>query len=261
MQKSLVALSTIAALGRFACQPNTSDEAASTSADSAKTTSVSAEEMTDTQKQAYAMGASMGLFVSNRAEQQEQLGLTLDQDALQQGFKDGLNDTLKFTPEQIQQIAQQAEEVLRAKQQEMAEQATEKNIEAGLAYLEENGKKEGVVTTESGLQYEVLEEGEGASPEATDMVKVHYRGTLLDGTEFDSSYKRGEPAEFPLNRVISGWTEGVQLMKEGAKYRFHIPSELAYGGRSTRAISPNSTLIVDVELLEVVKPEAEAPTE
>ena len=131
MQKSLVALSTIAALGLFACQPNTSDEAASTSADSAKTTSVSAEEMTDTQKQAYAMGASMGLFVSNRAEQQEQLGLTLDQDALQQGFKDGLNDTLKFTPEQIQQIAQQGEEVLRAKQQEMAEQAAEKNIEAG----------------------------------------------------------------------------------------------------------------------------------
>ena len=261
MQKSLVALSTIAALGLFACQPNTSDEAASTSADSAKTTSVSAEEMTDTQKQAYAMGASMGLFVSNRAEQQEQLGLTLDQDALQQGFKDGLNDTLKFTPEQIQQIAQQGEEVLRAKQQEMAEQAAEKNIEAGLAYLEENGKKEGVVTTESGLQYEVLEEGEGASPEATDMVKVHYRGTLLDGTEFDSSYKRGEPAEFPLNRVISGWTEGVQLMREGAKYRFHIPSELAYGARSTGAITPNSTLIFDVELLEVVKPEAEAPTE
>ena len=143
----------------------------------------------------------------------------------------------------------------------MAEQAAEKNIEAGLAYLEENGKKEGVVTTESGLQYEVLEEGEGASPEATDMVKVHYRGTLLDGTEFDSSYKRGEPAEFPLNRVISGWTEGVQLMKEGAKYRFHIPSELAYGARSTGAITPNSTLIFDVELLEVVKPEAEAPAE
>jgi FKBP-type peptidyl-prolyl cis-trans isomerase FkpA len=260
MQKSLVALSTIAALGLFACQPNTTDEAAS-NADSAKTTSVSAEEMTDSQKQAYAMGASMGLFVSNRAEQQATLGLELDQEALKQGFNDGLADTLKFTPEQIQQIAQQGEEVLRAKQQEMAAQAAEKNIEAGLAYLEENGKREGVVTTDSGLQYEVLTEGEGASPAATDVVKVHYRGTLLDGTEFDSSYKRGEPAEFPLNRVIAGWTEGVQLMKEGAKYRFHIPSELAYGQRSTGAITPNSTLVFDVELLEVVKPEADESAE
>jgi FKBP-type peptidyl-prolyl cis-trans isomerase FkpA len=143
----------------------------------------------------------------------------------------------------------------------MAAQAAEKNIEAGLAYLEENGKREGVVTTDSGLQYEVLTEGEGASPAATDVVKVHYRGTLLDGTEFDSSYKRGEPAEFPLNRVIAGWTEGVQLMKEGAKYRFHIPSELAYGQRSTGAITPNSTLVFDVELLEVVKPEADESAE
>ena len=185
MQKSLVALSTLAALGLFACQPNTTDEAASTTADSANTTSVSAEEMTDSQKQAYAMGASMGLFVSSRAEQQEQLGLTLDQEALKQGFQDGLADTLKFTPEQIQQIAQQGEEVLRTKQQEAAAQAAEKNIEAGVAYLEENAKREGVVTTESGLQYEVLTEGEGASPVATDVVKVHYRGTLLDGTEFD----------------------------------------------------------------------------
>ncbi len=261
MQKSLVALSTIAALGLFACQPNTSDEAASSSADSANTTSVSAEEMTDSQKQAYAMGASMGLFVSNRAEQQEQLGMALDKEALKQGFNDGLADTLKFTPEQIQQIAQEGEEAIRVKQQEMAAKAAEKNVEAGIAYLEENGKRDGVVTTESGLQYEVLTEGTGASPVATDVVKVHYRGTLLDGTEFDSSYKRGAPAEFPLNRVISGWTEGVQLMKEGAKYRFHIPSELAYGQRSTGSITPNSTLIFDVELLEVVKPEAEEAAE
>ena len=163
---------------------------------------------------------------------------------------------MKFTPQEIQQIAQQGEEVLRAKQQEMAQKAAQDNIEAGAAYLEENAKKDGVTTTDSGLQYEVLEEGEGASPAAEDIVKVHYRGTLLDGTEFDSSYKRGEPAQFPLNQVIPGWTEGVQLMKEGAKYRFHIPSDLAYGERATGSITPNSTLIFDVELLEIVEEEA-----
>ena len=256
MQKSLVALSTIAALGLFACQPNTSDEAATTGTDIAETADVSTESMTDVQKQAYAMGASMGLFVSNRAQQQEQLGFPLDEAALKEGFEDGLNDTLKFTPQEIQQIAQQGEEVLRAKQQEMAQKAAQDNIEAGAAYLEENAKKDGVTTTETGLQYEVLEEGEGASPAAEDIVKVHYRGTLLDGTEFDSSYKRGEPAQFPLNQVIPGWTAGVQLMKEGAKYRFHIPSDLAYGERATGSITPNSTLIFDVELLEIVEEEA-----
>lgn len=257
MQKSLVALSTVAALGLFACQPNTSDEAATTGTDIAETTDVSTESMTDAQKQAYAMGASMGLFVTNRAEQQEKLGYPMDQAALKEGFEDGLNGSLKFTQQEIQQIAQQGEEIIRTKQQEMAQKAAQANIDAGVAYLEENAKKEGVTTTDSGLQYEIMEEGEGASPAAEDIVKVHYRGTLLDGTEFDSSYKRGEPAQFPLNQVIPGWTEGVQLMKEGAKYRFHIPSDLAYGERATGSITPNSTLIFDVELLEIVTPEAE----
>ena len=129
----------------------------------------------------------------------------------------------------------------------------ESDLEKGEAFLKENAKKEGVKTTASGLQYKVLKEGEGKSPKATDTVKVHYKGTLIDGTEFDSSYKRGEPIEFPLNGVIPGWTEGVQLMKEGAKYQFTIPSKIGYGERGTPGgpIPPNATLIFEVELIQV----------
>jgi len=122
----------------------------------------------------------------------------------------------------------------------------------GEKFLQENATKEGVVTTASGLQYKIITEGTGKSPKATDTVLVHYAGTLLDGKEFDSSYKRKEPIEFPLNHVIAGWTEGVQLMKEGAKFRFFIPSKLAYGARGAgRDIGPNEALIFDVELLKV----------
>ena len=264
MQKSLVALSTIAALGLFACQPQT--EKAAETKDMAETQeapaqSVAAEEMTDAQKQAYAMGASMGMFVFTRDKQMQEFGESIDKDALMQGIKDGMGNTLMFETAEIQQLAQAGEQAMQAKQQELASKMAEENIAKGEAFLAENGQKEGVITTESGLQYEVMAEGEGASPVATDTVKVHYKGTLLDGTEFDSSYSRGEPAVFPLNRVIPGWTEGVQTMKEGGKTRFFIPSELAYGERATGNITPNSTLIFEVELLEVVKPAEEEAAE
>lgn len=119
-------------------------------------------------------------------------------------------------------------------------------------YLEENAKKAGVQTTASGLQYRVINEGYGTKPKATETVMVHYRGTLIDGTEFDSSYKRGEPISFPLNRVIAGWTEGLQLMKTGAKYEFTIPYNLAYGERGAgNVIPPYATLIFEVELLGI----------
>lgn len=137
---------------------------------------------------------------------------------------------------------------------EMAQEtnAMEQTVTSETSFLEENKSKEGVMVTESGLQYKVLLEGSGSRPMATDMVTVHYEGTLLDGTVFDSSYERGQPAEFPLNRVIAGWTEGVQLMNEGSKYKFFIPSALAYGPRGAGGlIGPDEDLIFTVELIRV----------
>ncbi|MBO6059819.1 MAG: FKBP-type peptidyl-prolyl cis-trans isomerase [Bacteroidaceae bacterium] len=149
--------------------------------------------------------------------------------------------------------AVEAQKMLNEYFQEKEAQDAKKNIEAGKAYLKENGSREGVVTTASGLQYEVLQKGTGKSPKATDKVRCHYEGRLTDGTVFDSSYQRGEPADFGLNQVIAGWTEGVQLMKEGAKYRFHIPYLLGYGERGAGAsIPPYATLVFDVELIKVL---------
>nr|WP_136250855.1 FKBP-type peptidyl-prolyl cis-trans isomerase [Ningiella ruwaisensis] len=249
MKKAYLATAVLSALLMTACSAEKPADEASVDAQSQSTTVLE----TDAQSQSYALGASMGMFAMNRFEEQENLGLEVDRDALLAGFQDALAENSQLTIEEIQTLTQASDQALRSAQSAKAEQAAQENIAKGEAFLAENAEKEGVMVTDSGLQYEVLEEGTGKSPAATDTVTVHYRGTLLDGTEFDSSYGRGEPASFPLNRVISGWTEGLQLMKEGAKYRFYIPSELAYGPRATGAITPNSTLIFDVELLEVVQ--------
>lgn len=149
--------------------------------------------------------------------------------------------------------SQEAQTLLNTYFQEKQKAESQKAISEGKAFLEENGKKEGVVTTKSGLQYEILTEGTGKQPKATDTVRCHYEGSLINGSVFDSSYKRGEPAEFGLSQVIPGWTEGVQLMKEGAKYRFYIPYLLGYGENGAgSSIPPYSTLIFDVELIKVL---------
>ncbi len=154
--------------------------------------------------------------------------------------------------QEYQKIMQDFQKQLQTIAAEQKKKAGEANAEISRKFLEENAKKEGVKVTNSGLQYIVLEEGNGENPKATDTVKVHYEGTLINGQIFDSSIKRGEPVEFPLNHVIPGWTEGLQLMRPGAKYRFFIPSDLAYGEHGAGdMIAPNSALIFDVELIEV----------
>ena len=139
------------------------------------------------------------------------------------------------------------------KEMRVKNEQAEKNLAASNAFLEKNKAEKDVITLPSGLQYKVIKKGTGATPLATDQVKTNYRGTLIDGTEFDSSYKRGTPAIFGVGRVIKGWTEALQLMKEGAKWELYIPSELAYGQRGTPNIGPNSALIFEIELLEVIK--------
>jgi FKBP-type peptidyl-prolyl cis-trans isomerase len=174
-------------------------------------------------------------------------------------FAKGLDDMIKggelaISPAEINIfMASQQQKVQEKLQAEMKAKGTE-NIRKGLAFLGANKKKPGVKETASGLQYKVITMGDGAKPEATDKVKVHYRGTLIDGKEFDSSYKRNKPTEFGLNQVIKGWTEGLQLMNIGSKYEFCSPSGLAYGPNGPPSIGPNQTLIFNVELLDITTP-------
>lgn len=203
------------------------------------------------QQQAYGIGASVGNFLNKDLADKKEIGIELDQALLMRGFEDALAGNAKIDEEKIREVLTALDESVRTKQEEKAKVESEKSKVEGEKYLTENAKKEGVMVTESGLQYEVMSEGEGAKPVATDVVKVHYKGTLLDGTEFDSSYSRNEPTTFPLNRVIPGWTEGLQLMTVGSKYKFSIPSDLAYGDRDLGKIPANSTLIFEVELLEI----------
>ena len=199
-------------------------------------------------KVSYALGLGIG-------QQLAQMGASdLNIDDFADAIKDVINgNELKVSHKDAQTIVQkyfrQQEERINAQRAEQGKAAKAE----GEKFLAENGKKEGIVTLPSGLQYEVIREGNGKKPKATDQVRCHYEGTLINGQVFDSSYQRNEPAVFPLNQVIPGWTEGLQLMQEGAKYRFYIPYILAYGESGAGAsIPPFATLIFDVELLEVM---------
>lgn len=197
-------------------------------------------------KISYALGIGIGRQLS-------QMGAAdLNIDDFAQAIKDVIAGDLKLGDAEAQQIVQEFFAKQEEKQKAVAAEKGKAAKQDGEKFLAENGKKEGVITTASGLQYQVLREGNGQSPKATDTVECHYEGTLIDGTKFDSSYDRGQTATFPLNQVIAGWTEGLQLMKEGGKYRFFIPYELGYGERGAGAsIPPFSTLVFDVELVSV----------
>ena len=198
----------------------------------------------ETQKISYTIGVQTGQGLKAG-------GIEIDVDTFVRGIQDVLAGREPvLSPEEMRQVMMDLQQRMMAKMQEQSA----KNLADGEAFLEENKNKPGVKVLPSGLQYKVLKEGAGRSPNATDTVKAHYRGTLLDGTEFDSSYKRNEPTEFAVNRLIPGWTEALQLMKEGAKWELYIPAKLAYGQRGAPPrIPPNSALVFEMELLEIVK--------
>lgn len=193
---------------------------------------------------------SIGLNIGKDFKTQN---IEVNPELLARGIKDAISDSKPLlTDEEIQEAIGAFQQERMAEAEEMAKAAGEKNRQEGESFLLENAKKEGVVTLPSGLQYKVIEEGTGKSPEPGDQVTVHYRGTLIDGTEFDSSYERGEPVTFPVGGVIPGWTEALQLMKEGAKWNLFIPPSLAYGEQGAgQVIGPNATLLFEVELISV----------
>lgn len=202
------------------------------------------------------VGYSIGFQIGGDFKQQ---GISLKPETLAKGVQDALSGAQPaMKPEEMEKTMSDLRQRVAAKQQEAQKATAEKNKAAGKTYLDENGKKEGVKTLPSGLQYKVMTEGTGAMPKASDTVTVHYKGTLTDGTEFDSSYSRGSPAEFRVDQVIKGWTEALQLMKQGSKWQIVIPSELAYGERGAGPIGPNSVLVFDVELLGIKAGDAKA---
>ncbi|WP_115717250.1 FKBP-type peptidyl-prolyl cis-trans isomerase [Gallaecimonas mangrovi] len=216
-----------------------------------KTADKKVELKTDQDKQAYAIGASVGQYIRQTMDQQEKLGIKLSKDMVISGFEDAFHEKTQLDADAIKAQLQALDKEASEKQAAKSKAEAEKNKTAGEKYLADNAKKDGVKVTKDGLQYQVLKEGKGPHPKATDRVTVNYKGTLIDGTQFDSSYDRGEPITFALNRVIPGWTEGVQLMTVGSKYRFVIPADLAYGDRDMQTIPPNSTLVFEVELLKI----------
>ncbi|EPQ5228984.1 FKBP-type peptidyl-prolyl cis-trans isomerase [Providencia huaxiensis] len=207
------------------------------------------------ERNAYALGASLGRYMQNSLEEQKTIGINLDKAQLLAGVQDAFNGKSKMTDAEVEETLRQFEgQVKEAADKKMKDESAA-NEKKGAEYREKYAKEKGVVKTKSGLLYKIEKDGTGAKPKADETVVVHYKGSLIDGTEFDSSYSRNEPLTIPLNSVIKGWTEGLVNLKKGGKMQLVIPAELAYGENGVPGIPANSTLVFDVELLDI-KPAA-----
>ncbi len=220
-------------------------------------TSATLDKSDEMAKISYAIGANSGVFLVRNLSDFETWEMNIDLELIKAGFLDSLEKKSQMNEQEIQTVLMALQETIKTKVDEIDKQQAAVTAESNKLFLDTNAAKEGVMKTASGIQYRILAAGDGKIPVATDTVKVNYKGTLISGEEFDSSYKRGEPAQFPLNGVIPGWIEGLQLIKVGGKIELVLPPELAYGPRKTPAIPANSVLIFEVELLEIIQPEVE----
>ena len=253
MKPYLFALSLAVGLQAVAQAPG-----ASTNAAPVIPPEIVAKFKSDSERNGYALGAMIADDMVNRVKK---MGYDAPNDAIARGFTEWVMEKSTLSKDEVRKVFSAMQYEVNRKAEEKRRVDTEKNLKDGETFLTANRTKEGVVTLPSGLQYKILKNGEGAiKPIAEDTVVCHYRGTLLDGTEFDSSYNRGEPARFALNRVIKGWTEGLQLMNVGSKWQFYVPANLAYGPNgSPPRIPPNATLTFDVELVGIQGKTTNAP--
>ncbi|EGR0233195.1 FKBP-type peptidyl-prolyl cis-trans isomerase [Vibrio vulnificus] len=249
LKVSLLAATVMLAVGcqKEEAKPAAAPQAEQVQAETAKAVHFKSED----DKAAYAIGVSFANYLSASLDKPSEIGINLNKDLVLKGIEHVFAGNPELNEEETRAALEALDKRVAETMQKKAAEKADAAKKAGDEFRAEFEKQEGVVKTDTGLLYQVITPAEGEKPKDTDTVQVHYKGTLTDGTQFDSSYDRGEPATFPLNRVIPGWTEGVQLMPVGSKFKFVIPPELAYGAQDTPSIPANSTLVFEVELLKI----------